>query len=130
MFYCFNDQKERATFGGSSFLELQYCKMKKGTPAETIVSVSSINHWQDDSIYINIDDAPEFISNYGDIFQDGLYNNMKRGMIDTTGINYYSPSQVLKIISAVELKKPAEYALLSDWLKKAAPYNGVYILGI
>jgi len=130
MFHVFNNQNERREYGGSAFIELQYCKMKTGTPEKTIVSVDSINHWQDDSLYIHMDDIDDFLKNYSGIFENGLYNNLKRGKIDPFGINYYTPEQVLEILSAVEAEKPVDHALLTDWLKKASLYNGVYILGI
>ncbi|HHW30124.1 MAG TPA: hypothetical protein GXX20_00370 [Clostridiaceae bacterium] len=130
MFHIFSNQKERLANCSSAFIELQYCKMKAGTPAKIIVSVSSINHWQDDSLYINIDNIDDFLDNYCNIFKYGLYSNLQRGMIDLYGINYYSPAQVLQILSTVEEKKPVDYAMLRDWLNKASVYNGIYILGI
>ncbi len=111
-------------------MELQYCKMKKGTPEKTVVSVDAVSHWRDDSLYVRADDIPDFLANYGEIFQNGLYSNMERGGIDACGINYYSPAQLPEIIKAAEEKRPAGHALLCDWLERAALYNGIYILGV
>ncbi|NLT39503.1 MAG: hypothetical protein GXX89_03455 [Clostridiales bacterium] len=130
MFHRFADENERRLYGGSDFIELQYCRLKEGTPVQTIVSVSTVVHWQDDSIYVHGEDLPVFLSNYGEIFANGLYNNMTRGKIDPCGINYYPPSEISRIIGAVEKIRPAGYATISDWLKKALLYNGVYILGM
>ncbi|WP_310601983.1 hypothetical protein [Anaerosporobacter sp.] len=130
MFHRFNNQEERSAYGGSAFLELQYCKMKPDTSVKKIVAVSSVSPWQNDSIYVYMTDMADFYSNYCDIFVDGLYNNMKKGKIDVFGINYYSPTQTATIISAIESKKPKEYAVLLEWLRNASQYNGVYIWGI
>lgn len=130
MFHSFANQNERRRFGGSAFLELQYCKLNKGTSLDIVVSVNSINHWQDDSIYVFEEDFSDFLINYGDIFDNGLYNNMNRGKIDFYGINYYSPLQIIEIINDIEEKKTVDYAMILNWLKEAKQYNGIYILGI
>lgn len=127
MFKHFNNQEERRAYGGSAFFELQYCKMEPDTSAKEIVDAS---YWQDDSLYVYMDDMDCFYSQYSDIFVDGLYYNMNRGRIDVHGINYYSPAQISEIIHAIDVKKPKEYALLLEWLKNASQYNGFYILGI
>ncbi|WP_310603788.1 hypothetical protein [Anaerosporobacter sp.] len=130
VFHRFNNQEERRAYGGSAFLELQYCKMKPDTSIKKIVAVGSVSHWQNDSIYVHMENMEDFYSNYSDIFVDGLYNNMKRGQIDVNGINYYSKMQIFSIVTDLELKKPKEYVLLLEWLKNVVQYNGVYILGI
>lgn len=56
LFYSFTSQEERKKFGGSYFIELQYCKLAQGTEIEKIVSVSSIEYWKNDSLYIYGDD--------------------------------------------------------------------------
>lgn len=60
MFHHFIDQEERIAYGGSAFLELQYCQMKFGTSIKKIVAVRSISHWQTDSLYVYLDDLDDF----------------------------------------------------------------------
>jgi hypothetical protein len=130
MFHSFENQAERRAYGGSAFIEFQYCKVKNGTPEKKIVSVNSVRHWQDDSLYVYIDDIENFLHYYGPFFINGLYNNMQHGEIDMYGINYYTPSQVIESIYAIESIKPPEYSMVLNWLKNASKYNGIYILGI
>lgn len=89
-----------------------------------------IDNWQNDSLYVYVDDIDVFYTNYKDIFVDGRYNNMKMGEIDLFGINYYSPQQLAEIIEKTQKQKPLGFDVLLDWLKKAIEYNGFYILGI
>ncbi|NMP37231.1 MAG: hypothetical protein GX051_03780 [Clostridiales bacterium] len=130
MFHSFKNQEERRAFGGSAFIELQYCKMNIGAPEKKIISVNSLNHWQDDSLYVFIDDIDDFYNNYSSIFTDGLYNNMQHGEIDVFAVNYYTPLQITEIIKNIESTHPADYSVLLNWLKCSIAYNGVYILGI
>lgn len=129
LFHIFNNQDERRTFGGSDFLELQFCQLKRGTSIKNIVSADNIINWRDDSLYIYGDDYDVFYKNYKNIFNNGVYNNLKSGEIDWCGINYYTPEQVKVMIKALEKNKPKDYQVVSDWLNKAAEFNGVYILG-
>lgn len=130
MFYRFENQEMRRNFGGSAFIEIQYCKLKPETKTKKIVSINSVKDWQDDSLYIFVEDIDEFISNYEDIFNGGVYNNLKVGPMDIFGINYYSPNQLREILKKIENKKPNDYMILVDWLKQDFEYNGFYILGI
>lgn len=130
MFHTFANKEKRIAYRGSAFLELQYCKLKNGTPEKTIVSVSSMRHWQNDSLYVYMDDIGIFLQYYGAIFAGGLYNNMQHGKVDMYGINYYTTSQIDEYIRIIESSKPLEYSILLNWLNKASEYNGVYILGI
>lgn len=130
MFHKFANQGERRSYGGSGFLELQYCKMENGTSEKKIVSVNSIHHWQDDSLYVFADDIEQFLQDYIDIFADGLYNNMQHGKVDVYGINYYTSSQINEYIRKIESNKPFEYSVLLNWLSRAPEYNGINILGI
>ncbi len=34
LFHIFNSQKERREFGGSDFIEMQYCKLEQGSEIE------------------------------------------------------------------------------------------------
>lgn len=130
MFHSFKNKDERRQFGGSAFIEIQYCKLKSKTRIKKIVSIRSVDNWQDDSLYIHVADIEDFYSNYKDIFIDGTYNNLKKGEIDLYGINYYSPQQLIEIIDRIEKLKPQDYKIILKWLKQGFNYNGFYILGI
>ena len=130
LFHSFNNQDERRAFGGSDFLELQFCKLKKGTNIKSIVSTRNIIDWCNDSLYVYGDDTEVFYKYYKDVFKNGVYNNLKSGDIDFFGINYYSTDQVNEMIKIIEEKKPEEYTVLLLWLNKAKEFNGVYILGV
>lgn len=67
LFHIFNSQEERKKYGGSDFIELQYCGLEKGTAIEDIVSADKIKHWQNDSLYIFGDDINLFYKHYGGI---------------------------------------------------------------
>ena len=130
LFHSFNNQDERRAFGGSDFLELQFCKIKKGTNIKSIVSTRNIIDWCNDSLYVYGDDTDVFYKNYKDVFKNAVYNNLKSGDIDFFGINYYSADQVNEMIKIIEENKPEEYTVLLSWLNKAKEFNGVYILGV
>ena len=130
LFHSFNNQEERRAFGGSDFLELQFCRFKRGTSIKNIVSEDGIVNWYNDSLYVSGDDWEAFYKNYKEIFNNGTYSNLKRGKVDCCGINYYSPEQVEEIIKNIEEKKPKEYQVVLEWLNKAVDFNGVYILGV
>lgn len=130
MFHTFKNREDRRAFGGSAFIEILYCKLKPNTRIKKIVSINAIDYWQDDSLYVYVDDIEEFFSNYKDIFNNGVYNNLKKGEIDMYGINYYSSQQLNEIIDKIEKQKPLDYSVLLEWLKQGINYNGFYILGI
>ena len=126
LFHIFNSQRERREYGGSCFIELQFCSLPKGTPIETLVN--SDVHWQDDSLYV--DDENKFYKEYSSIFDCGVYNNLSSGSVDVYGLNYYSPEKTDIIIDKLGREKPCDYQVLLDWLEKSKEYNGFYILGI
>ena len=130
MFHSFGSQEERIKFGGSYFIELQYCRLAQGTDIEKIVSVYAIEHWQNDSLYIYGDDDTAFVSYYGKIFTDGIYSNRKSGMVDIYGINYYAQKQISSIIETIKEMRPLDYQVLLNWLEQVKEYNGFYILGL
>ena len=80
---------ERREFGGADFIEIQYCRLAKGTSIRKIVSVDAISHWKDDSLYICGDDMERFYQYYGDIITGGIYNNGDCGPMNLWGINFY-----------------------------------------
>lgn len=60
----------------------------------------------------------------------GTYNNLKTGLVDIYGINYYKPDLVETIISKILTNKTTDYEIIIEWLSKAISYNGFYVLGI
>ena len=129
MFYSFVSQTERRKFGGSDFLEIQFCRIPPKTKVEIVTAVDSINYWRDDSLYICGDDVNAFLKEYDCIFDCGIYNNSDTGIVDPFGINYYSPDLIDTIITKLLKIKPTDYEKLVEWLNTAKKYNGFYILG-
>ena len=64
LFHSFNTQDERRAFGGSDFLELQFCEHKSGTSIKRIVN--KIENWRNDSLYVSGDDMDTFYSFHQD----------------------------------------------------------------
>ena len=129
LFYSY-DAMQEATEKAGPFIELQYCKAKQSTKLKKLVSVNSQKFKEESSLYVSSDDMYIFLDRYGEIFQNGIYNNLKSGIVDLFGINYYPPSQMKEIIEKLERTKPEDYLILSEWLKHGMNYNGFYILGI
>ena len=130
IFHSFANQEERRNFGGTAFMELQYCTLRPETEIKKIVGVGAHGNWMDSSLYIYLDDIECFCSNYGDIFYGGTYNNLHKGRLDINGINYYTPAQAKEILLKIEGKKPLDYEVISEWLKNGKQYNGFYVLGV
>jgi len=128
IFHTFNSSEQRRDFGGSAFIEMQFCKLPSKAAIDQIVAVSSITNWQDDSLYIH--DIEKFEEDYGNIFDCGIYNNLKNGIVDLYGINYYKPDMIKTIVTKILEDKPTDYEILLEWLSKAKSCNGFYILGI
>ena len=105
---------------------MQFCRLPLGTKKKTIVK--DVSYWKLDSLYI--DDEETFYTNYGTIFNCGLYYNLKMGPVDIFGTNYYAPEQLDSIMEKILDKTPMNYETLMDWLNKAKAFNGFYILGI
>ena len=122
--YC----KTRREYGDSAIIEMQFCKFPVGTDIKRIVSVDSIKHWQNDSLYIG--DENIFFNEYKNIFNCGIYANFKSGVVDVCGLNYYAPTLTTGIIEKINSEKPVGYEILAEWLNAAKNYNGFYILGI
>lgn len=130
LFYTFSSQEERRKFGGSDFIEMQYCKLAEGTEIQKLVSVDAIEHWKNDSLYIYGDDVTDFMEFYSDIFTGGIYSNGESGIVDTCGINYYSREHSRIIIEQIKKTNPLDYQVLLNWLDKSNEYIGFYILGL
>ena len=130
LFHSFHSQAERREFGGSDFVEIQYCRFPKGTSLREVVSIDAIKHWKDDSLYIFGDDLDLFYQNYGDIITGGVYNNGERGPMDLYGINFYSREQTNEIMERLAEEKPPEHQILCRWLQAGEQHLGFYLLGV
>ena len=130
LFHIFSSQEERRKWGGSDFLEIQYCRMPPKTGIEVITAVDSIRHWLDDSLYVSGDDGAVFLQEYGGILNGGIYSNLKTGSIDPCGLNYYRSRSIDLILAKLIKIKPADYEKLVKWLNTAKNYTGFYILGV
>lgn len=130
LFHTFKSQEERRQYGGSAFIEIQFCNMPVQAAIKELVAVNSIQDWKNDSLYVYIEDDSLFFREYSGIFDCGTYNNMKTGIVDLYGINYYAPSLTDSIIERLNEEKPTDYEILAEWLRKSKEYNGFYILGI
>ena len=128
MFLSFKTDDDRRKYGGSAFIELQYCNLPADSDINQLVSVDNIINWKADSLYIYIDDDNSFVEEYGHIFTGGTYNNLKTGPVDICGINYYSPQQVTEIVRIIKADKPLDYSTILPWLQKSEQNNGIYIL--
>lgn len=128
LFHMFDSQEERRNFGGSAFIEMQFCKLPAGTKISELVSPSSIKHWKNDSLYIN--DEETFYREYHHIFNCGKYSDLKSGTVDIFGINYYAPNWIDPMITALQKDAPLDSETLIEWLVKAKAYHGFYILGM
>ena len=49
MFHIFNSQEERREYGGSAFIEIQFCRLPRDTSLSEIVDVDSIENWMNDT---------------------------------------------------------------------------------
>ena len=130
LFHSFSSQTERREYGGSDFIELQCCKLKRRTSIKEIISVDHIEHWKTDSLYLSGDDMDNFLFLYSDIFNQGIYNNGKSGLVDLFGINYYPPELEETIIKRLRERNSEDDRILTDWLMTADEHNGLYILGV
>lgn len=129
LFHTFATQEERRNYGGSAFIEIQFCNMPAQTSTKELVAVGSIQNWKTDSLYVYIDDDNAFYQEYSRIFDCGTYNNLKTGPVDIYGINYYAPSLIDSIIERLDKERPVDYEVIIEWLIKSKSYNGFYILG-
>lgn len=130
LFHMFKSQEKRRNFGGSDFIEIQYCKLSESTKLEKIVSVNAVSNWKNDSLYVSGDDMNLFYKQYKDIITEGVYNNGESGNKDLYGINFYSREKADLIIKRIEDAKPQEYEILLRWLKSGTDYIGFYVLGV
>ena len=130
LFHSFASQEERRAFGGGDFVELQYCKLNHGTAIKEIVSLYTIENWEDDSLYLCSDDMNVFSEVYGEFLFGGTYANQECGYLDYYGINYFSPAQAETIRQRLQVEQPMDYEILLNWLEQGTQYNGFYVLGV
>lgn len=128
LFHTFRSQEERRAYGGSAFIEIQFCRLPAGTALKKIVAVGSIQNWKDDSLYV--DDEVRFFNEYSPILDCGTYNNLKNGVVDIFGINYYTPAETERIMKKLTNARPADHEVFLKWLKHTSPHHGFYILGV
>ncbi len=126
MFIEFKNNEERIRYGGSAFIEFQFCKLKEKTRLRKIVN--KVNHWQEDSLYVPVDNMDSLIGLYNNVFNCGIYNNLKSGPIDMFGVNYYKKAQIVDMIE--KLIEIDNNEVLINWLRESLKYNGFYILVI
>lgn len=122
MFVIFDNQELRREKYGSAFLELSYCKLEKNVSIKRKLKTKNLPNWQNDSLYIYIDDLDEFYREYHKVFdisEDDLY-----------GVKYFSTENTDAIILRLNTEKPTEYEVVVKWLDFARKNNGFYILGI
>ena len=130
LFHVFSSQLERKDFGGSDFIEIQYCRLPQGSSIREIVSVDAIEHWKNDSLYVSGDDMNAFYQHYGHVFTGGVYNNELSGPMDLLGINFYAHQQAALILNRIQTEMPPDYRILQHWLQEGKQYIGFYILGV
>ena len=126
----FSSQEERIRFGGSDFIELQYCRLPCGAPLQEILSSDSIQHWENDSLYVSGDDMDIFYLHYGHIITGGTYHDQTIGPMDLLGINFYSREQAACILNRIQLEKPPDYQIFENWLRAGKHDTGFYVLGV
>lgn len=122
MFMKFDNQETRRKEYGSAFLELSYCKLDNKVSTKKKLKIKNLPNWQNDSLYVYVDDLESFYSTYNKVF----------GIIfdDLFCVKYYSTKEVSKIIERLNSEKPTEFQILVNWLDFAMNNNGFYILGI
>ena len=128
LFYKFNNQEERRSFGGSCFIEIAYCNMPLNTDVKEIMKLENIEFRSNNSIYIY--DENKFYDEYSKILNKGFYNNLKQGTVDIYGVNYYTKLETENILNKLKENKPEDYETFLNWLEKESGFNGFYVLGI
>lgn len=120
MFHKFKNQEERKNFGGTAFVEFAYCKNKSKFKILNKLLKRKNVFWNDDSLYIYVDDIDEFCKLCDDIFK---VNNFY-------GSNYYSKEKTIEIINSLKQKQPKDYLVLVEWLELALMHDVFWIYGI
>ncbi len=126
MFLKFQSQDDRRKYGGSCFIELQFCKVAVSEVMEDIFK--HYDNWQNDSLYVHGDS--QFYTIYSSILGHGVYPNLKEGYFDPWGITYFKSCLIEEIIERAIQSKPVGYEVLVEWLNEAKKYNGFFVLGL
>jgi len=126
MFLQFQSQEERRKYGGSCFIELQFCRAAEDAPVSELFR--HYDHWQNDSLYVQ-GDSPLYTV-YGEVFGNGLHPNMTESPLDMWGVTYYRRDQIDGIIARAEQRRPEGFEMLTAWLLEAKQYTGFYIFGV
>ena len=124
----FQTAEERRTYGGSTFIEIQYCNLPIGTSSKKILSLTAITNWERTSLYV--EDVAGFFAEYKEMLGKGLYNNMEESIVDVFGINYFNAEKTNNIIHKLKMHKPKRFEIFLEWLMDNPNQNGFYILGI
>lgn len=127
LFLKFRNDEERRNYGGSYFMEIQYCRLPIGT-SDAKLTDGDIPCWDYTSLYVH--EISEFFEQYADILDKGLYNNLTEGDLDVYGINYYNPEKTGIITEKIRQRKPADYEIFLEWLESDMNRNGFYVLGV
>ena len=128
LFLKFDSQEKRKSYGGSCFIELQFCKLPPRTKIKQIMK--GFKYWEDDSLYIYEIRQEDVYLIYKDIIGYGLHMDFSEGYFDTWGVTYYEPGRIENIKERLMEQKPEESEILLEWLEKAEKYNGFYVLGV
>lgn len=129
LFHTFSTQEERRHFGGSDFVELQYCRLERGTSLRKLTSAFR-THWEDDSLYVPGQCMDEFLAAYSDVLGEAVYSNKKSGPVYPFGPNYYPPERVTAMLDRLRERNSEDDRTLAKWLQKATECNGFYVLGL
>ncbi len=129
MFLKFSSDKERIAAGGTAFIEIQYCRLPKGTKNKKLITAKSLQFWDLSSLYIKDTDIKEFCYAYAHILDEAL-NGGEDDTFDVYGVNYYNNIRVKEILHQIEREEPLEYEILAQWIRSNPYDNGIYILGI
>jgi hypothetical protein len=113
LFLKFDTQENRRKYGGSCFIELQFCKLPSGTKIKHILE--SLDHWKDDSLYVYDDKQSEFYIKYKDVIGFGIHPNMSEGYFDTWGVTYYGLNRIRDIKERLKEHKPEENEVLLSY---------------
>jgi len=130
LFHVFASEEERRRYGGTAFVEIQYCDMPSRTFAGRLPAARHIQSWKNDSLYVHADDLDTFCREYGSLPGRDSCNGRKCRSIDPYGINYFAAAAVDLLIAWLDKEKPADYEVLAAWLASAKERNGFYILGL
>ena len=130
LFHIFPSQEERKSFGGSDFIELQYCRLPWGAALWEIVLPDGIEHWKNDSLYVSGDDMDVFYRHYGPVMTGGVSHDQTSGPLDLLGINFYSREQAAGILRKIQTERPPDHQIFEDWLREGERYIGFYVLGV